>query len=69
MREYMTENQVTKCVYKFKRLPNLEKASIRMPWGSGCLGEETSCFNSFVIVYYRLSSRGALQNKIDDDGE
>ena len=30
---------------------------------------ETSCSNLFVIVYYRLSLRGASQNKIDDDGE
>ena len=46
MREYMPENRVEKKT--FKRLPSLEKACIRMPWY--VLGEETSCFNLFVIV-------------------
>ena len=63
MREYMPEIPSRKRA--LKRLPNLEKTSQD---ALRCLGEEASCYNVFIRVYYRTSFRGASQNKIDDDG-
>ena len=64
MREYMPQNQETKCV----ETPPEPRKGVHQD-ALGCLGEEASCFHLFVIVYYGLSLRGASQNKIDDDGE
>ena len=49
----------------FKRLPNPKR---RVPGWLG-MSKKRYCFDLFVIVYYHPSSRGASQNKIDDDGE
>ena len=66
MREYMPENQVQSA---FKRLPNLEKACIRMPWD--VLEKKRAVI--YLVIYcsvcYGTTLRGASQNDIDDDGE
>ena len=58
----MSENQVQSAC---KRLANLEKACIRMPWDA----LEKKQAASFCLVTVRISFRGVSQNKIDEDGE
>ena len=65
LREYMPENQiVTKCVLT----PPEPRKGVHED-ALGRLGEATNCLKLLVIAYFRLSSSGASQNKIDDDGE
>ena len=52
------ENQVT------KRVSTPPEPRKGVHWDAlGCLGEETSCFDLFVIVYCRASVRGASQKQ------
>ena len=68
--EYMPENHKQSV---FKGLPNLDKASLRMPWDV-LEKKRAVCLNLFVpgIMVSRVlppSSRGASQNKIGDDDD
>ena len=66
MPEYMPENLVEQSA--FKRLPILQKTCVRMP--SDVLEEKRAVVIYLQqCTYYRISLKGASQNKIDNDGE